>query len=208
MGWTVPLITVTWCTGCVVFALLSLWALVFKQLNYHIYSETTHCSCATFSASAFHVQYHIFNIVYTKCFVLLWVNCDAALEILWSESIEVNRSFTAVQFPVFWLKEEKIKPFFLLHVLPQVSQRSPTVMLTLVFPPLCILIIIRWLWILVLQTSKHRQLQYSYQWKIFFISFLQKEILQQPLLPTHQWEEPYRTSSMSQTGRVVGNISC
>lgn len=173
----------------------TLWALVFKQLNYDIYSETTHCSCATFSASAFHVQYHIFNIVYTKCFVLLWVNRDAALEILWSESIEVNRSFTAVQFPVFWLKEEKIKPFFLLHVLPQVSQRSPTVMLTLVFPPLCILIIIRWLWILVLQTSKHRQLQYSYQWKIFFISFFAER---DPAAATATYSPVRRTVSNQQ----------
>lgn len=207
MGWTVPLITVTWCTGCVVFALLSLWALVFKQLNYDIYSETTHCSSATFSASAFHVQYHIFNLVYTKCF------CFALGELwccTWDFVVRVYRSEQKLRRrPVscFLTKRKENKLFFLLHVLPQVSQRSPTLILTLVFPPLCILIIIRWLWILVLQTSKHRQLQYSYQWKIFFISFLQKEILQQPLLPTHQWEEPYQTNSMSQTGRVVGNIS-
>lgn len=93
-----------------------------------------------------------------------------------------------------WKKRRK-KVFFLLHVLPQVSQRSPTVMLTLVFPPLCILIIIRWLWILVLQTSKHRQLQYSYQWKIFFISFFAER---DPAAATATYSPVRRTVSIQQ----------
>lgn len=95
----------------------------------------------------------------------------------------------------FLTKRREKKVFFLLHVLPQVSQRSPTIMLTLVFPPLCILIIIRWLWILVLQTSKHRQLQYSYQWKIFFISFFAER---DPAAATATYSPVRRTVSNQQ----------